>query len=142
MLYQYNRFVKPSYDEYIKPTMRYANIIVPFGSDNTTAIDFIVTNLRSKLAEIQHSAKRKFNPVTQEDEVVMVAVQKALGFEIVDYTIDYIGFKDKVRYLLSNNMCYSFFKAGNKENYKLEIMIRQLINSESPEIVEYFSFYD
>jgi uridine kinase len=42
VLYQYNRFVKKSYDEYIKPTMKYANIIVPFGSDNTTAIDFIV----------------------------------------------------------------------------------------------------
>lgn len=49
VLYQYNRFVKKGYDEYIKPTMKYANIIVPFGSDNTTAIDFIVTNLNSKL---------------------------------------------------------------------------------------------
>lgn len=42
VLIQYNRFVKKAYDEYIKPTMKYANIIVPFGSDNTTAIDFIV----------------------------------------------------------------------------------------------------
>ena len=42
VLLQYNRFVKPSYDDYIKPTMKYANLIVPFGSDNTTAIDFIV----------------------------------------------------------------------------------------------------
>jgi hypothetical protein len=33
--------------------MRYANIIVPFGSDNTTAIDFIVTNLQSRIEEIQ-----------------------------------------------------------------------------------------
>ena len=53
VLYQYNRFVKKAYDEYIRPTSRYANIIVPFGSDNTTAIDFIVTNLRSKLQEIK-----------------------------------------------------------------------------------------
>lgn len=59
--------------------MRYANIIVPFGSDNTTAIDFIVTNLRSKL---------------QEEGVESLApVQKSLGFEIVDYAIDYIGYK-------------------------------------------------
>jgi uridine kinase len=45
--------VKRAYDEYIKPTMKYANIIVPFGSDNTTAIDFIVTNLRSKLQKLK-----------------------------------------------------------------------------------------
>lgn len=51
VLIQYNRFVKKAYDEYIKPTMKYANIIVPFGSDNTTAIDFIVQNLRYKLKE-------------------------------------------------------------------------------------------
>ncbi len=56
-MYQYNRFVKKAYDEYIKPTMRYANIIVPFGSDNTTAIDFIVTNLKTKLQEIQARKK-------------------------------------------------------------------------------------
>ena len=58
VLYQYNRFVKPAYDEYIKPTMRYANIIVPFGSDNTTAIDFIVTNLKTKLQELAQKKRR------------------------------------------------------------------------------------
>jgi uridine kinase len=42
VLSQYNRFVKKAYDEYTKPSMKYADIIVPFGSDNTTAIDFIV----------------------------------------------------------------------------------------------------
>lgn len=50
---QYNRFVKKSYDEYIKPTMKHADIIVPFGSDNTTAVDFIVQNLQNKLKERQ-----------------------------------------------------------------------------------------
>ena len=56
----------------------------------------------------------------------MVKVQKTLGFEIVDYAIEYIGFKKSVTY----------FEAGNQENYKLEIMIRQLISYESPMIVE------
>ena len=32
---------------------------------------------------------------------------------------------------------YRYFPAGNSENFKLEIMIRQMINYESPEIVEY-----
>jgi uridine kinase len=50
--------VKKAYDDYIKPTMKYANIIVPFGSDNTTAIDFIVTNLRSKLQEQKHKSRK------------------------------------------------------------------------------------
>jgi hypothetical protein len=37
--------------------MRYANIIVPFGSDNTTAIDFIVTNLRSMLNDLRRKKR-------------------------------------------------------------------------------------
>lgn len=49
MLTQYNRFVKSSYDEFIKPTMKYADIIIPFGRRNTVAIDFVVTNLKSKV---------------------------------------------------------------------------------------------
>jgi len=31
VLHQYNRFVKPSYDEFIKPTMKFSDIIVPHG---------------------------------------------------------------------------------------------------------------
>jgi len=42
VLVQYNRFVKPAYDDFIKPTMKRADIIVPFGKHNTTAINFIV----------------------------------------------------------------------------------------------------
>ena len=49
VLTQYNRFVKSSYDEFIKPTMKYADIIIPFGRRNTVAIDFVVTNLKSKV---------------------------------------------------------------------------------------------
>jgi uridine kinase len=66
VIYQYNKFVKTAYDEYIKPTMRYANIIVPFGSDNTTAIDFIVTNLKSKLQEIQ--LRNRYHRWTNKNE--------------------------------------------------------------------------
>ena len=49
VLKQYYKFVKPCYDEFIKPSMKYANIIIPFNSDNTAAIDFIVTNIQFKL---------------------------------------------------------------------------------------------
>mmetsp|Transcript_37702 Transcript_37702/g.27407 ORF Transcript_37702/g.27407 Transcript_37702/m.27407 type:complete len:82 (+) Transcript_37702:492-737(+) len=49
VLVQYNRFVKPAYDDFIKPTMKRADIIVPFGKNNSTAINFIVQNLKIKL---------------------------------------------------------------------------------------------
>jgi len=49
ILNQYFKFVKPSYDEYIKPTMKKADIIVPHGAKNQVAIDLIVMNLRHYL---------------------------------------------------------------------------------------------
>jgi uridine kinase len=42
VLLVYNQFVKKSYDEYIKPTMKYADIIIPHGRSNTVAIDFVI----------------------------------------------------------------------------------------------------
>jgi uridine kinase len=69
VLRQYNRFVKKSYDEYIKPTMRYSNIIVPFGSDNTTAIDFIVQNLIQRINESKKSMLRRQSSMDLKDFV-------------------------------------------------------------------------
>jgi uridine kinase len=68
VLAQYNKYVKPSFEYYIAPTMHYADIIVPRGGDNTIAIDLIVKlvnrelklrggQLRSDLAlKINHKA--------------------------------------------------------------------------------------
>ncbi|KAH9945379.1 armadillo/beta-catenin/plakoglobin [Epithele typhae] len=50
VLEQYLRFVKPAYDNFVQPTSRYANIIVP-GSDNTIAIELIATHIHRKIAE-------------------------------------------------------------------------------------------
>ena len=34
VIQQYTRFVKPSFDQFIRPTMRRADVIVPRGADN------------------------------------------------------------------------------------------------------------
>lgn len=49
---QYNKFVKPAFDQYIQPTMRVADIVVPWGSGNTVAIDLIVQHMHSQLEEV------------------------------------------------------------------------------------------
>ncbi|XP_009232107.1 uridine-cytidine kinase-like 1 isoform X11 [Pongo abelii] len=54
---QYNKFVKPSFDQYIQPTMRLADIVVPRGSGNTVAIDLIVQHVHSQLEERELSVR-------------------------------------------------------------------------------------
>jgi uridine kinase len=49
VLVQYNRFVKPAYEDFIKPTMKHADIIVPFVNENENAVSMLVQNLMIKL---------------------------------------------------------------------------------------------
>ncbi|KAM8864692.1 uridine-cytidine kinase-like 1 isoform 6-T6 [Spinachia spinachia] len=48
---QYNKFVKPAFEQYIEPTMRLADIVVPRGGCNMVAIDLIVQHVHSQLEE-------------------------------------------------------------------------------------------
>ena len=53
VLEQYNRFVKPAYDDFIKPTMKHADIIVPFSTHNSNAVNMLVQNLKIKMYNIK-----------------------------------------------------------------------------------------
>lgn len=70
VIQQYNRFVKPSFDEFIRPTMRYADVIVPRGADNVVAVELLSKHiarqlddrgfsLRSRLLEFSAEAARQ-----------------------------------------------------------------------------------
>ncbi|GAA6059752.1 hypothetical protein JCM10212_001960 [Sporobolomyces blumeae] len=50
VLDQYLRFVKPSFDSFIAPTARYADIIVP-GMNNERSIDLIASHISAKLKD-------------------------------------------------------------------------------------------
>lgn len=51
ILIQYEKFVKPAFDDYISPTKKFADIIIPRGSANTVAIDLLVQHIKFKLTE-------------------------------------------------------------------------------------------
>lgn len=49
---QYLTTVKPMYHQFIEPTKRYADIIIPEGGENNVAIDMLTTKVRSVLNRI------------------------------------------------------------------------------------------
>ncbi|MBM6754776.1 uridine kinase [Lactobacillus alvi] len=51
---QYLKTVKPMYHQFIEPTKRYADIIVPEGGQNHVAIDILTTKVRDVLAKRGH----------------------------------------------------------------------------------------
>ncbi len=48
---QYHRTVRPMYFQFIEPSKRYADIIVPRGGENRIAIDMIKAKMREQLKE-------------------------------------------------------------------------------------------
>jgi len=73
VLHQYETFVKPSFEEYILPTKKYADVIIPRGIDNQVAIKLIVQHIRTKLDErdptkmMRTSNNRYFDDDNDED---------------------------------------------------------------------------
>lgn len=50
---QYNKFVKPAFEQYIEPTVQLADIVVPRGGDNFVALDLIVQHVHSQLEKMK-----------------------------------------------------------------------------------------
>lgn len=48
---QYTRYVKPSFDNYVRPTMKHADVIIPRGLENAIAIDLMTKHIQSQLQE-------------------------------------------------------------------------------------------
>ena len=46
VLLQYNAHVKKAYDDFIKPTMKYADIIIPRGKSNEVAIFLLIDHIK------------------------------------------------------------------------------------------------
>ncbi|KAJ2596189.1 Uridine kinase [Coemansia sp. RSA 1722] len=51
VLQQYDRFVKPAYDGFVRPTMNSADVIIPRGLDNQVAIDLMIQHIKRQLTE-------------------------------------------------------------------------------------------
>ena len=85
VLAQYNRFVKTSYDEFIKPTMKYADNIVPRGRSNTKAIDFVVSNLKIRVPiEDLNENFSEFSKKEEEEDTSLRISQMPNGLQILE----------------------------------------------------------
>lgn len=51
---QYKKTVKPMYHQFVEPTKRYADIIVPEGGQNKVAIDLLSTRVKDILVRRGH----------------------------------------------------------------------------------------
>ncbi len=55
VMHQYLTTVQPMHLEFVEPSKRWADIIIPRGAENTVAIDMIVTKIKSMLSQLTPS---------------------------------------------------------------------------------------
>lgn len=48
---QYQKTVRPMFLQFVEPSKRYADVIIPWGRENTAAVDVVVCKLRHHLAD-------------------------------------------------------------------------------------------
>lgn len=54
---QYERYVRPMHLEFVEPSKRYADIIIPRGGENQVALEMVIATIREKLSSIQEQQK-------------------------------------------------------------------------------------
>ena len=122
VLSRYHKFVKPAFDEYIRPTRKLADVIILRGAENTVAIDLVAQHLKYQLSKILQETnsienstsnpivKRKSVSISQHDlidpkyqffeEKVVVSEEPAHVEVLQDIFQDFINGKNLSYYKL------------------------------------------
>ncbi|KAH6565285.1 hypothetical protein BASA60_009969 [Batrachochytrium salamandrivorans] len=81
VLSQYSRFVKPSFDLFIYPTLRFADVILPRGLDNVAAIDLLDQRpqLRALHTIIRDKNTSRDDFVFYSERVSSLVIERALS---------------------------------------------------------------
>ncbi|KAI8062516.1 uracil phosphoribosyltransferase-domain-containing protein [Gongronella butleri] len=88
ILDQYSRFVKPAYDEHVRPTVKHADVIIPRGLENAVAIDLITKHVQRQLNEKELNlrwdlVKSSGSNDTPADVVVLPASKQIRGIHTI-----------------------------------------------------------
>ncbi|KAG4089367.1 uridine kinase [Neocallimastix lanati (nom. inval.)] len=88
VLKQYTKFVKPSFEDYIQPSKKYADIIIPRGAENKVALELIITHIKKELQH--HDIKFRNHIVNYEvddEELMYSKLPNPVTNEIIDETL-------------------------------------------------------
>ncbi|CAB5310952.1 unnamed protein product [Rhizophagus irregularis] len=70
VIQQYQKFVKPAFDQYIQPTVKNADVIIPRGLDNLVAIDLITKHIQRQLHERQFNFRWDLLKIDYNDKKI------------------------------------------------------------------------
>ena len=127
---RYHKFVKPAFEDFIKPTRKYADLVIPRGAENTQAIDLVAQHLKFGLISLfgakNENLIKELIPIKSES--TKISMEEMFG-NINDIS-DYVkgteeGDKPELLKIFSNLL------NGRKTSYNkmyLEYIVKNLLN--------------
>ncbi|GLT33101.1 hypothetical protein SLA2020_077150 [Shorea laevis] len=94
VLEQYAKFVKPAFDDFVLPTKKYADVIIPRGASNHVAIDLIVQHIRTKLG--QHNLCKIYPNLTAIQSTFQIRGMHTLIRDRETSKHDFIFYSDRL----------------------------------------------
>ncbi|KAF9215354.1 Uridine-cytidine kinase-like 1 [Podila verticillata] len=106
----YQRFVKPSYDNYVYPTKRNADVVIPRGLENLVAIDLLTKHIQRQLQERKMQSRWDMARISAPEElpsnvIVLEKTKQLLGMHTIIRDIntsrhDFIFYADRLATLV------------------------------------------
>lgn len=114
ILLQYHKFVKDAYRNFIAPTMRYADLVIPGFRNNKTSVTFIVEHMKT---------------LTRQMEFFKSALTTRIYFygEIIDILLQEANEESEVLLDIQNEMEY-IFPLSEELTKELDLFMNQLIS--------------
>ncbi|KAL8129175.1 hypothetical protein V2J09_018330 [Rumex salicifolius] len=95
---QYSKFVKPTFDDFIFPTKKYADIIIPCGGENHVDVDLIVQHIHTKLG--QHDLCKVYPNLFVINSTFRIRGMLILLRDVKTTTHDFVFYVDRLIRLL------------------------------------------
>eukprot|EP00245_Coleochaete_scutata_P005936 TRINITY_DN19968_c0_g1_i1.p1 TRINITY_DN19968_c0_g1~~TRINITY_DN19968_c0_g1_i1.p1 ORF type:complete len:483 (-),score=81.72 TRINITY_DN19968_c0_g1_i1:1004-2452(-) len=106
---QYAKFVKPAFDDFVLPTKKYADVIIPRGGDNHVAVDLIVQHIRLKLG--QHDLRKIYPNVFVIQSTFQIRGMHTLIRDRATKTHDFVFYADRlIRLVVEHGLGHLPFK--------------------------------
>ncbi|XP_058101978.1 uridine kinase-like protein 3 isoform X9 [Magnolia sinica] len=94
VLDQYAKFVKPGFDEFILPSKKFADIIIPRGGDNDVAINLIVQHIHTKL--VQHDLCKIYSNLYVINSTLQIRGMHTLIRDVKTTKHDFVFYADRL----------------------------------------------
>jgi|GEM_PF-19628 len=101
IIHQYMSVVKPMHHQFIEPTKKFADIIIPEGGSNTVAIDLMTTKIASILRELKLIFSGKYIAETLAGSLEIVVDNDFIWMDMASPKVEYIFNLDEIKEIYS-----------------------------------------